>query len=384
MRKITEYNLTETGDQTKETGYKPKSNKGRVKRVLNKQGLLEKILTSRRRNLAKMKLESDSGGVSSSDETKDFWDRQWVIFDGKFTPAVFEPVLQVLGSQSSGFVQQDRNAFTKVKSALWKEKQELEQEFMKLFKSEFGVTTEQTQSTEESKSDFKSSASEQLKMMGAVLRRLEPTRFIFETRELGDLSPSSLPHFALVHLKDAVFSAENLLNEELAILVKDPRLRNLPEVEFALKTPNFLSKIVDLLVHVKKDLRIRFGLDSQTTFLSRLKQTMRLFGELLFKAFGDPPKQVEAGAEPPKWPQEAKLLRLLWVYSFSWAFGSHLTFSQREKMFDCVRIKTQQFCSNAITDFNSPFEFFFDFQNRQLLGWKDLIQNDAYGEFLYV
>ena len=52
----------------------------------------------------------------------------------------------------------------------------------------------------------------------------------------------------------------------------------------------------------------------------------------------------------------------------------------KETMFNSIRIKMQQFCTNAFSDFNSPFEFFFDFENEEPIKWSSFIKNEQYGK----
>lgn len=67
------------------------------------------------------------------------------------------------------------------------------------------------------------------------------------------------------------------------------------------------------------------------------------------------------------------------VFALCWGFGAHLRSEARETMFNSIRIKMQQFCTNAFSDYNSPFEFFFDFEKEELVKWSFFITNPKYG-----
>lgn len=73
------------------------------------------------------------------------------------------------------------------------------------------------------------------------------------------------------------------------------------------------------------------------------------------------------------------MISLMMVFALCWGFGAALGVDEKEHMFNAVRIKMQQFCTNAFSDFNSPFEFFFDFQAQSLVHWDALAKNPSYG-----
>lgn len=76
------------------------------------------------------------------------------------------------------------------------------------------------------------------------------------------------------------------------------------------------------------------------------------------------------------------MVNLFFVFAICWGFGSHLRMEEKETMFNLIRIKMPQFYTNAFSDFNSPFEFFFDFEEEKILNWSSFIKNEQYGKSL--
>ena len=253
-----------------------------VRKTTNK-GILEKLLLSRRRNLSQLVLEE----VENEYPGESFWERQWVIFDGNFSSQFLSESLHAFAEANFPFIQNEQNNWSRFQFLIWKEKEMLKKELLSVFseKAELESLWENNRGALEEGAPELSASEKRSLIMMQVLKKLETTRFFFETRSLAQICPQSLTKIKIVHLDQTIFTCDDLIKKAFKRFSLFADKQNAPAMSLNFNDKEYQKKVSLLVKDMKEQVVKKAFLPDKSLFNIKFQDSLVILEHLLQQLF---------------------------------------------------------------------------------------------------
>lgn len=220
---------------------------------------------------------------------KSFWERQWVVFDGDFDGGFADRALQVLCPQATPFLRREKDLRSRFQFLLWNEGQLLRKELFSALGGAPNLDLEWEEGTYTLGSEEPQTSESRTTQATAArkLRKLERTRFFFETRSLAGLSPASLARVKIVHVGAPVFTCEDLVRAQFKRLSLVAEQKGQTRLANMFASGDYAAKVVALVKDIRDQVVKKAGLKPRFLFKVKVQDALAIFEHLMRRVMTD-------------------------------------------------------------------------------------------------